>query len=742
MPQSNPSYQSFNAGELSDFLRGRIDLEQYYKGGLEFKNLLALPYGPTLMRPGSTYVANTKSDGAARLLRFSFNPTDSNIIEFGNLYFRFYTDSGQVAGPYEVVHTYTSAELFDVHYAQSNDVISLAHESHAPAKLTRVSAGSWNLADYDFVGTPYLDDNTTATTLALPSTTGTGLTMTASTSIFTANHVGSFWKIGTATGTPELQGFVKVTGYTSGTQVTVDVIDDLSTAGPTDDWAEGAWSDERGWPSRVCYHQNRLWFARTPAEPNGIWGSKPFIYDNFNPGTGLDDDAISEKVPNCSDIRFILGDASVIVGTDKGDFASNSGDTAALTPTTISFDKQTGWESEDIQPPVIGSYPYSVQGKARKLRELSYSYEIDKLSSQDTTALAEHITKKKIIDLAYQTNPYSILYCVLSDGTMACMTREAVQQVLAWTTGDTDGEYESVAAIPHPTENYDMVWAIVKRSINGSDERHVEYFENPEIPDRQDLCWYVDDGLRYNAYDQTSGISLTLSAVTGTSITITAGSSHFAADDVGQRIRAINVTTGALLGELLITGYTSGTQVTGNVTLDFDSLTYAGDDWGVSVNTVSGFGHLEAKSLKIFVDGGEHSDLTVSSGDITLATNEDGFVVLGGLGYTGRWKNMPLETGAAKGAAQTQKKRIYKAGFTFYRSLGMKAGEDPDNLDLIITRSPDTFMGVVEAYYTGNWPNMSLNTTWGTEGHMVIQQDKPFPMCIISVVPHVETNEQ
>jgi len=743
---TNPIYTSFNAGELSELILGRSDLEQYAKGGLEYLNMLVLQYGPFLRRSGSMYVADTKVHATvSRLLEFVFNPTDAFIIEMGVSYFRFYTSDGQVAGPYEVAHTYTASEIDDIHYAQSNDVITLSHHDHKPAKLTRLGAASWTLADYVFKGNPYLDENINAADLMTASVTAkdaTGtLTATGGHTPFDTLHTGSFWKMGSPTGSPEIQGYVEITSFVSSTVVNIKVIETLSTAGPTDDWSEAAWSDYKGWPSKVAYHQNALWFANSPAEPNGIWKSKPFIYDNFDIGTGLDDDGIAEKVPDCSEIRWIQGGRTLLVGTDKGEFSGASGDLAALTPNSISFNAQTGWEGEPIQPKVIGNYVYPIQAKGRKLREVFYAFAEDSYKSGDTNSVAEHITLSGIKAVAYQRNPYSILYCVLNNGKMATMTREADQQVLAWTHLETDGFYESVGVIPHPTEPYDMVWAIVRRNINGTDERHVEYFESPIIPDEQDKCWYVDDGLRYNAYPLTDTITLTLSAVTGDGITVTAGAAHFASNDVGQRVRAIDPDTGEILGELDITGYTSTTIVTGNVVKDFSSTSYVGNDWGVSVNTLSGLDHLEAKSVQILVDGGTHANKTVASGAITLDAESDGFVIAVGLGMTSRWRSMPIEAGSGRGTAQGQKKRIYRMDYKFFKSLGMKAGGDVDHLDTIILRDPATLMGQVEPLFTGSYSGAKLDSTWDNEGQIVIEQELPLPLCVLSVIPHVTVNE-
>jgi hypothetical protein len=89
----------------------------------------------------------------------------------------------------EVTTTYTTAQLSTINYAQSADVLYLAQESHAPAKLTRASDTSWTLTDIDFKDGPWLDENITSTTLYASADTGS-VTLTASASLFTSSDVG------------------------------------------------------------------------------------------------------------------------------------------------------------------------------------------------------------------------------------------------------------------------------------------------------------------------------------------------------------------------------------------------------------------------------------------------------------------------------------------------------------------------------------------------------------------------
>ena len=97
MPKLLLSQNQFNAGELSPRLYGRSDVSVYANGLKTATNCYIYPHGPIRRRNGSQFIAEVKdSSKAVKLIRFQFSSDDSFILEFGNLYIRFYTNSGQV----------------------------------------------------------------------------------------------------------------------------------------------------------------------------------------------------------------------------------------------------------------------------------------------------------------------------------------------------------------------------------------------------------------------------------------------------------------------------------------------------------------------------------------------------------------------------------------------------------------------------------------------------------------------
>lgn len=787
---------SFTAGELAPTLFGRTDIAQYKNACETVENFLVRPYGPVISTPGTEYINECKTGGStsiSRLIPFVFSRTDAYVIEMGVQYFRFYTNRAVVVSnstTYEVAHPYDATEIRDVQISQVNDVIYMAHPDHAPRRLTRIASNNWTVDELPFVGGPFLSDNviySNSTTSILssatitPSATTGSITLSCTSNVFipsgsTLGHKNTYWKIGgtaltsSTTGLPE-QGYVQITAVTNPSTATATVIKTLDTSAATTQWAQGAWSDVVGWPARVALHQQRLFFARTTFKPQNVWGSKVFEFENFALDGGNDDDALNLELVSkeSNDIKWLHPGSALIAGTYGGEFVIRSGDDSPLTPSNVNVSQETSWGSEPIPPRKIGNYLYYIQRFGLKLRELFYNFDLDSWKSVDKMILAPHISNDGFVEMAYQQDPDTILWCLTTNGTIATLTREVDQEVQGWARQTTDGEYESITSIPSQTTSDDEVWVIVKRSINGSDVRYVEAFKSQIVPDRQDQCWYVHSGLSYDAFSITASSSSTISlSDTSGTITITASTAHFSSGDVGQRIRAIGSSGTVVIGEMEITGFTSSTVVVGTVKYAFDATSYAAGDWGLSVNTISGLSHLETKSVVVLADGGtDKPNKTVTSGAITLGN--DAFVVVVGLPYTQKLKTMAQEAGSDRGTSQGKIQRINEVAFKVNRShKGFYVGGTEDEYDVISYieststeviytgtipnsnfvlervsfRDPLTPMGTPEVLFTGIIPNVTFRDGYQYGSQITLQNQDPLPLELLSIITSVDTEDK
>ena len=281
---------NFTAGELSPRLDGRVDLAKYPAGCATVENMVIYPHGAAARRPGTQYIAPVKTSSAkTRLIPFEFSTTQTYILELGNQYIRFFRDNGQIlssGSPYEISSPYLTAELFDIKFAQSADVMYITHPNHKTRKLSRTGHTSWSLTEVEFINGPFLDTNTSTTTLTASGVSGS-VTITASSSTFVSTDVGRQVRIGS--------GHSKITAFGSATSVTVTTTTNFPNTNASTDWSLGAFSTTTGHPSCVSFFEQRLVFAATLNNPQTVYFSKSGDYENMDAnigGTVADDDAI------------------------------------------------------------------------------------------------------------------------------------------------------------------------------------------------------------------------------------------------------------------------------------------------------------------------------------------------------------------------------------------------------------------------------------------------------------------
>lgn len=146
--------RSFAGGEISPEMFGRIDDVKYQTGLAKCLNFITKPQGPAENRAGFAFVRAVKdSTKKTRLIPFTYSTTQTMVIEVGAGYFRFHTQGATLLSggvPYEIANPYAEADLFDIHYVQSADVLTLVHPNYAPRELRRLGATNWQLSTISF----------------------------------------------------------------------------------------------------------------------------------------------------------------------------------------------------------------------------------------------------------------------------------------------------------------------------------------------------------------------------------------------------------------------------------------------------------------------------------------------------------------------------------------------------------------------------------------------------------------
>lgn len=673
MPKATPALTNFTGGEVTPYVRGRTDWSRYYNSLEICENFICMAQGPAERRGGTRFVGEIKdSSKRARLAPFEFSDEQAYQIEVGDLYFRFYMNDGLILDeddePYEIETPFSIDDIPLMKWCQSNDVLYIDHPAHAPRKLTRAGHANWTLSTIDFVDGPYLDENVSSTTMQPSATSGAGITITASavTGIngdlgFQPGDVGRLIRIKNG----ENWGYAKITAVTDTTHVTADVKTNFSATTANKAWRLGLWSDYSGWPSAVTFHGERLMHGSSTRErPTRIDGSKTGDFENYTPGTA-DGDALAFSIgfDKVAKICWLASMRVLVVGTRGAEFVVQ-GDSAAgaLTPTATNARPHTRRRCANIMPVMIDDAAVFVQLLGRKLLKETYSFESDSYRAEDLTLVAEQATRAGLVELAYQAEPFNIVWGVTADGQLVGCTHISEQEVTAWHRHPLGGDafVESIATIPG-NGGSDQLWMIVRRTINGETKRYVEILQDPLPPTgNQADAFYVDCG-----------------------------------------------------------------------------LSYAGED---AIQTLSGLDHLEGELVQVLADGAVHGDLRVTDGSIQLEYAANKIHV--GLQYLSKLKPMSLEAGQAEGTAQGKIKIISSLAIKFMRSLLGWIGRDetvlaPINQERDPDKPMDHPMPLITDSVVADFPG-----DWNTDGSIMIIQDKPLPMTVLSIYPRVVTADE
>ena len=326
-----------------------------------------------------------------------------------------YASGGTAADVFEIASPYTESQLYEVGFTQSADVMYLVHEDVSPRKLSRTGHTSWTLTEVDFKRGPYLDQNTTGTTMT-PSGTSGSVTITASSNTFVSTDVGRLIKFS--------GGHAKITNFSSATQVTATTTDNFSGTGGTADWSLGTFTSTKGFPRAVSFFEQRLVFAGTTSFPQTIFASESGLYEEFDVGSGNAADAFIYTIAanRVNVIRWLAPARDLIVGTVGGEFKVGRPTGEPLKPDNVQITQQTTYGGYTTQPIQIGNAVLFVQRQQKKVREFAYRFESDAYLAPDMTLLAEHITGKGIVDVDYAQEPDSIYWAVRKDGALLGLT--------------------------------------------------------------------------------------------------------------------------------------------------------------------------------------------------------------------------------------------------------------------------------------------------------------------------------
>jgi hypothetical protein len=266
-------------------------------------------------------------------------------------------------------------------------------------------------------------------------------------------------------------GVVRITGYTSATSVTYEVVERLHHTGATENWEEGKFSELRGWPDSVALFESRLWWGSR----DQVAGSYVDDFTNFDVEEEGDSAPIIRSIATgpVNKVQWMLGLARLIIGTSGAEsVARSSSFDEPMSPTNFSIKDASTYGSADLQAVKIDREGYFIQRSRKRAYVLSYSVEANDYVSQEISRFNPTVLNAGVTACAVQRIPDTRIWNVMDDGSVVCLTYEKSEDVIAWTTFETDGLVEDVMVLPNT--DGDDVYFIVNRTIDGVTKRYRE----------------------------------------------------------------------------------------------------------------------------------------------------------------------------------------------------------------------------------------------------------------------------
>jgi hypothetical protein len=535
------------------------------------------------------------------------------------------------------------------------------------------------------------------------ATTGSATVTSIGFTPFASTDVGRILRYG-AVG--EESGWGIITAYGSSSSVTVQIMAPFPTATCTPDWSFGAFGGEQGYPKCMGFFDGRLVVANTPLAPQTIWLSQSGDLENMQPDTFSggtltveDTDAINVTL-NSKRIDPVVWLAEVndlVIGTSGAQWGADSIG-GVVTPTDIFAKTNSQLPSGDMEVLQVNQALVFTDNTKRELYEMSYSTEESGYIPTLLTIFADHMFASPCHMLAYQRRPNSMVWAPRDDGRIATLAYNRQHQVLGWSTQILGGTFsegdpvvEHVAIIPgsssatYPSGERDEVWVVVKRTINGSTVRYIEYFEKEFI------------GVLRDDYSTNHAWWTAMSLAQADAFYVDSG-------------------------------------------ITYDST---------PTDTITGLSHLEGQTVTVLADGKVHPDCTVASGSITLnydaSTVQVGLPYTSK--YLSLKLPAGAQSGTAvnKQKAITGCGVVVLDSGNF--SIASADNDDKNSRELHnlytfdFRQNPNQTLSDPIPLYTGE-SYKTLDTTWSTDPRLYIETDAPLPLTVLGLAPNMDGTDE
>tara|TARA_R110000787_G_scaffold72733_4_gene162155 strand:- start:454 stop:3141 length:2688 start_codon:yes stop_codon:yes gene_type:complete len=269
-----------------------------------------------------------------------------------------------------------------------------------------------------------------------------------------------------------ITGYIRITEFTSSTLVNAEVLKDLGSTNPTNQWSEGEWSAVKGYPSSVTLVEGRLGFAG-----NGKFiASLSDAFRNFDDETIGDSGLISRNLGSgaIGNVHWMMYLEQLFLGCDTSVKTIVTSYDEPMTPTNFRITKTSTQSCANIPPIQLDKSAIFIQGAGTRVMQLNYDNSGTNYKAIELTKTVPNLGNPSLLRIAIQRQPDTIIHFVRGDGKVVILLFDELENLLSWVLYETDGMVEEVVILPGDIE--DNVYYAVKRTVNGVDKRFLEKF--------------------------------------------------------------------------------------------------------------------------------------------------------------------------------------------------------------------------------------------------------------------------
>lgn len=750
MPRGSPMQVAFNAGEWRETLAGRLDRPSYAGACRELVNFIPLVEGPAERRPGTVYGGEPKTPSSrCTLIPFEFNAEQAYVVELGENFARFWTNSGLLLDafgvPVEVVTPWSAEVAKKLQVRQSADVMFVAGAGVvAPHTISRTSASTFVIAPYAPDWAPFRRENTNESLTVQASAVAIGATvLTATGFTFTQDDPGRLVRLREVIESKHAE-------WAPG----VDPIN-------LDTGAAAVVNDEVHWEGRV-YRLTVKVGAQTGTRPpihesgsesDGRW---TWLFLHGGEGYARIDSSTTGLFPVATVNATVIHTLPASVGTAGAAtfrFSWGAWDMVSGYPRGIELlEERAWWGGTNADPDTLwATRPGGTFANFRRSNDAEGALQFRMLSGKPN--LIETIVGTKTLNIA---TAGGLFPATGADPKTAI----SIENLLDLHREVSYGAAKDVGGLA-----IDNVAIFITRSRRALREVLFDFdqdaFTAPDLgklaghlfasgivgvayaaePYRMLFAWMEDGSLAAALYDRPQEALGWFRVVLG-------GDSPFVesvaviphpdgdGDQVWISVRRSFGSGTQRSVEYFAKGFLETTTQVDAFFVDA-GLTYA----GAPATVISGLTHLEGQSVQILADGARVADRVVSGGQVTL--DEAASKVHVGLGYTSRLVPMRFEAGAADGTAQGRTKKLGRAVVRlFLTGEGSFYGDGTPGgpMDPFDLRRAVDLMSTAVPLYTGDTPALDVPGGWGQNGLFAWEHRGPTPCTVVAVMPQLDTS--